>query len=415
VVQIEPASIGLTVIGGRNRQGKTSVLDAILWGLGGAKHKPSNARREDSSAPSRILIELDNGLIVTREGKNASLKVIDQYGNKAGQSLLDELIGQMAIDLPSFLRSSTKEKAETLLRVTGVGEKLAPLDAEAEKIYNERHSLGQIHIRKKKHAEDLPFDHGAPEEEVSASELIQQQQAILARNGENQKLLRRRDELERTVKTKDSLVDSLSVQLDAAKDASANAWAQLTTASTTAANLTDESTAELEASLQAIDETNRRVRINAEKQRAEAEAADLDEQIEVLSVNLEIIRDQRQSLLDGATLPLPGLSVVDGELTLDGLKWDCLSSADQLRVGVAIVRTLRPECRFVLLDKLEQMDVETLAEFGQWLEQEDLQAIATRVSTGDECSVIIEDGMIAGAVPESTNPPQQSPIDEGGF
>ena len=48
-----------------------------------------------------------------------------------------------------------------------------------------------------------------------------------------------------------------------------------------------------------------------------------------------------------------------------------------------------------LLDKLEQMDPDTLAQFGAWLEQEGLQAIATRVSTGSECSIIIEDGYAA--------------------
>ena len=58
----------------------------------------------------------------------------------------------------------------------------------------------------------------------------------------------------------------------------------------------------------------------------------------------------------------------------------------------------------MLLDKLEQMDLDTLREFGQWLEAEGLQAIATRVSTGEECSIIIEDGYVAGqehpAMPE---------------
>ena len=37
-------------------------------------------------------------------------------------------------------------------------------------------------------------------------------------------------------------------------------------------------------------------------------------------------------------------------------------------------------------------DLETLNEFGQWAETEQLQIIATRVSTGDECSIIITDG-----------------------
>lgn len=34
-VTLEPNTDGLTVIGGRNGQGKTSVLDAIAWALGG--------------------------------------------------------------------------------------------------------------------------------------------------------------------------------------------------------------------------------------------------------------------------------------------------------------------------------------------------------------------------------------------
>ena len=71
-----------------------------------------------------------------------------------------------------------------------------------------------------------------------------------------------------------------------------------------------------------------------------------------------------------------------------------MSGSQQLKVSTAIVRKLNPECGFVLMDKLEQMDIETLTEFGQWLESEGLQAIATRVSSGDECSVIIEDGYV---------------------
>lgn len=82
----------------------------------------------------------------------------------------------------------------------------------------------------------------------------------------------------------------------------------------------------------------------------------------------------------------------NGTLQYHGKQWDSMSGSEQLRVAAAIVRKLNPDCGFVLLDKLEQMDNVTLQEFGQWLEQESLQAIATRVSTGSECSVIIEDG-----------------------
>ena len=104
------------------------------------------------------------------------------------------------------------------------------------------------------------------------------------------------------------------------------------------------------------------------------------------------MRNDRRALLNGADMPLPELSVDNGELTYNGQKWDCMSSSEQLKTSAAIVRRLNPECEFVLIDKLEQMDRQTLEEFGAWLEKENLQAIATRVSTGDECSIIIEDG-----------------------
>ena len=71
---------------------------------------------------------------------------------------------------------------------------------------------------------------------------------------------------------------------------------------------------------------------------------------------------------------------------------------------------LQVDCRIgslEMMDKLEQMDVDTLNEFGAWLEAEGLQAIATRVSTGDECSIIIEDGYVAGekAIPATEETP----------
>ena len=88
-----------------------------------------------------------------------------------------------------------------------------------------------------------------------------------------------------------------------------------------------------------------------------------------------------------------------------------MSGSDRLKVSTAIVRKLNPKCGFVLLDKLEQMDLNTLQEFGQWLEQEGLQAIATRVSTGGECSIIIEDGYVKEPDPA----PQPKAWKEGTF
>lgn len=74
-VKLEPAQNGLTIIGGDNQQGKTSVLDSIAWALGGERYKPSQSTREGSMVPPNLHIVMNNGLVVERKGKNSALKV----------------------------------------------------------------------------------------------------------------------------------------------------------------------------------------------------------------------------------------------------------------------------------------------------------------------------------------------------
>ena len=105
-VKIEPTTNGLTVIGGKNNQGKTSVLDAISWALGGDRFKPSNPQREGSAASPYLRVELSNGLIVERTGKNSALKVVDPLGNRNGQTLLNSFVEELAINLPKFMASN---------------------------------------------------------------------------------------------------------------------------------------------------------------------------------------------------------------------------------------------------------------------------------------------------------------------
>ena len=174
--------------------------------------------------------------------------------------------------------------------------------------------------------------------------------------------------------------------------------ADMTIAYKSSEQLRDESTAELEASITNVETINRLVRANLDKEKAEDDALLYANQYASIGKEIDVIRQSKVDLLTGAQLPLPGLSVADGELIYNGFKWDSMSGSDQLKVSTAIVRKLNPKCGFVLLDKLEQMDLDTLNEFGAWLEAEGLQAIATRVSTGSECSVIIEDGYSVNAM-----------------
>lgn len=407
-VHIEPSPNGLTIIGGNNNNGKTSILDAIAWALGGNKYRPSKAQREGSVVPPTINLKLSNGLIVERKGKNSDLKVTDPTGNKAGQNLLDSFVEELAINLPKFINSSDKEKANTLLEIIGVGQQLYELECQEKEKYNMRRSIGQIADQKEKFAKEQPFYPEAPKTLVSITDLITQQQDILAKNGENQRKRDMTDQLHRQA-------TQLMAEIERQENTLANLKAQYQSvlrdydvAQKTSEQLQDESTEELEESIANIEAINIKVRANLDREKAEQDAAEYRTQYSSLTTEIESLRKQRMDLLQNANLPLEGLSVEDGELLYRGQRWDNMSGSQQLMVSTAIVRKLKPECGFVLIDKLEQMDMQTLNEFGSWLEQEGLQAIATRVSTGDECSIIIEDGYVKNSesAPAAPHPPK---------
>lgn len=388
-VKVEPTLNGLTVIGGKNNQGKTSVLDSIAWALGGDRFRPSQAQRNGSVIPPSLHIVMSNGLIVERKGKNSDLKVTDPKGKKSGQQLLNEFVEVLALNLPKFMEASSKEKAQTLLNIIGVGKELAELERKEAEAFNQRRAVGRIADQKEKYAKEQPYYPNMPEEPISMSELIRQQQEILAQNGENQK---KRENLHRLEQQYQDIINQLENLLARQKQLEND----LTIARMSAEDLQDRSTEDLEKNIADIEEMNRKIRANLDKEKAEDEAKEYRNQYEIYTKEIEDTRKAKEALLDKADLPLPGLSVKEGELVYNGFQWDNLSGSDQLKVATAIVRKLNPKCGFVLLDKLEQMDLDTLNEFGQWLEMEGLQAIATRVSLGEECSLIIEDGYIQG-------------------
>lgn len=410
-VALTPSPTGLTIVGGNNNQGKTSVLDALAWALGGEKFRPAAAVRDGALAPPHLKVILSNGVVVERRGKNSSLTVTDPTGQRSGQQLLNAFVEPLALDLPRFMQASDKDKADTLLNIIGVGDALTGLDREIKALYDRRTVIGQIGAQKRHAAEELTEYPDAPSEPVSAIELIQQQQEILLHNADNQRKRMKLAQLEEQEKQLGRRVQELSQELEMVEHQLTAVQQDVQDATKTVAQLQDESTAELEQSIRNVEEINRQVSANLAKSKAQDEAERYAQEYTALTEQIKAKRTARMDLLNGADLPLTGLGVEDGSLTYNGKHWQDISGSDQLRVATAIVRRLNPDCGFVLLDKLEQMDLATLAEFGSWLQTEGLQAIATRVSTGGECQIIIEDGRVKDA----EEPPAPKAWTKGAF
>ena len=382
----EPKPEGLTIIGGDNCAGKTTCLDILSFALGGAKYRPSNPKREGAVGDTTLHVELSNGLVVERRGKNLSLTVTDREGARHGQELLDAFISSIAIDLPKFYNASSKDKAHMILDTLGIEEKLAELARREKEKYDTRMMVGREADRKLKAAEDMPWHEDAPEAPVSVADLVKQQLTILARNGI-------KDEYRRNMEANRSELSRVSLEIDRLLQRQKVLQAAIRAAESE--DLTLESTAELEAKIADFEEINRKVTENAERTRRMEEANALADQRETLTKEIEAVRSERLSLLKDADFPLEGLTINDdGELVYNGQPWDCMSGAQQLIVSCAIASRINPNCRFVRMDKLEQLDLKTLAEFDRWLKTQDLQCIATRVSTGSECTLVLENGEV---------------------
>lgn len=386
-VALEPAAAGLTVIGGRNGAGKTSVLDAIAWALGGEKFRPDAAKRSGSVLDPMLRVQLSNGLTVTRKGPKGALTVTDETGRRSGQQLLNSFIEVLALDLPRFLGASDKERAAILLNLLGLQDQLDALEREERAKYDTRLQTGRDRDQARHHADSLDYypDAGAPVSVTALTEKLKEAQAENARNRAFREKIGqlevRREEIQERIR-------ELQAELGGVNDG-------LRIAQEQAESLTDRNEDAILQQIQAADEINAKVRANAARTEADQRASLLADEYDALTGEIEDIRARRAALLEGADMPLEGLSVQEGVLTYQGQPWSCMSSAEQLRAATAIVARLKPECRFVLVDKLEQMDTDTLRQFGAWAADQGLQVIGTRVSTGGECTVIIEDGEIA--------------------
>lgn len=410
-VELQPNEKGLTVLGGRNGQGKTSVLDAIAYALGGERMRPDRVTRDGSATPAKMRVELSNGIVCERKGKNSSLTVTDTTGMKGGQRLLDEFIGEFALNLPKFLNMSDREKADYLLKTLGIADQLADADRKVAEANAERTEIGRRAKAARKMAEDSPFHGGVPSETLDVSALLDEQ---MSAHEVNQAIEFKRREVE----AKRAESERMAAEVERLARELADATERMAIASSRSETVTGElegleadlanmEPADEQAAAEAVREAeavNEMVRQNTARVEMLADADRLDGEYRAAGERVAKAKEERLSLLDGADLPLDGLAVEEGVLRFNGSAWGDMSGSEQLRVATAIVRKLKPECGFVLVDKLEQFDPQQLAEFGEWASGQGLQVIGTRVAVDDTCTVVIEDGRVVGGdKPDATD------------
>lgn len=411
LVKMDINQNGLTIIGGGNRQGKTTVLDAICFALGGNRMKPSSPKRDGAEDDPYIRILLSNGLEVIRKGKNSDLTVRDPRGMKAGQELLSAFIDELALIPRKFMQMNNPDKARTLLKVIGVQERIDELDGMEKDCCAQRSTAAIQEKMARVRSDAAPFFPDAPSEPVSISGLLAKIEEGNQHNAMIAESERAKQHVEENYRVLSIRIGNLKEQREKLFSDLAAIEAELSEKEGSLhgiakeINILDKDLAgkhkfdpsPLYGEIQAAQEINKKVEANAKHQELVDLHAEAMGEHQAAELQIENLRTMKSALLEAAAMPLPELKVLDGELLYNGKAWDCMSGIEQISTAAAIVKELRPECGFILLDELERYDLQELAKFAAWAEEQKLQIIATRVSTGDECSIIIEEGAVKEA------------------
>lgn len=386
-VEITPDGT-MQVIGGNNAQGKSSVLDAIWLALGGgkaSKETPVPIREGEDHASVR----LDLGdLVVTRtwtkKGTNLKVESADGATYRSPQSMLDALVGQLSFDPLAFTRLSPKDQREALLDLVDLDVDLDALDDEAKRVYLERTDVG----RQGKTIGDVEVDDDLPIDEVPASSIIQKMREARDLDYRNAQVENERCRDADNVARLETEIARLNRELVAAKNAflASNAkYENLEPVPDIKA---------LEADLAKVEETNATVRANNMARDQKARKDRLRKKYAALTDRLTELDEQKATALAGAKFPVEGLSFDESGVLYQGVPLSQASSAEQIRVSLAMGMALNPRLKVLMIKDGSLLDANSMAAIREQIASGDYQLWLERVGDADQGAVIIEDGEV---------------------
>jgi DNA repair exonuclease SbcCD ATPase subunit len=401
-VRIEPDGT-MVVIGGKNAQGKSSVLDSIEMALGGKDSVPKEPiRRGEKTA--RVVLQLDgeHGLKIVRKftekGSTLSIETADGMKPKSPQALLDSLCNRIAFDPLQFIRQRPADQAATLRKLVGID--FAELDRKRKELYDSRTNVNRDAKRERAAADSVEVVN-APKELVDVAGLMEQ--------------LNKAQEVNRTIDDRGRKLTAAENKLQGLKDEQAEieeqirqlleqsaaiakrieegeAWCKQEV--TAMADLNPVEVLPIEEQIRNAETLNAAYRKRETKQAHTKQADMFERQSEKLTKQIEAIDDEKADTLAAAKWPVDGLGFGDEGVTFQGLPIEQASSAEQTRVSMAIGLALNPELPLVLIRDGSLLDEDSMSEVAKQAAAAGAQVWLERVGKGAECSVIIEDGEV---------------------
>jgi len=388
-VEIAPDPDGnLVIVAGKNGQGKSSILDSITAALGGVNAKTTPKPIRDGEERAEIVLETED-LIVTRRftasGSTLTVKSPDGAVYPKGQAKLDDLLGKLSLDPLAFTQLSDRDQLSTLLDLVELPFDPDALAAERKAIFDQRAEVG----RQGKAIGDVSADESLPREETSASEIIAK-----IRQVESNK--RARDEWKSGVILAENQVDSIRDQIKELTS-ELEAWESELKSRLAAEEdlLPVIDPAPLENQLASVEENNAAIRANNEALGKVTRQAELRAEYKRLSEQIEALDKQKADGLAAAVFPVDDLGFDESGVTYNGVPFKQASSAEQLRVSLAMAIALNPKLRVIRIADGSLLDSDNLALVESIARENDFQVWIEMVGDGEGRGIVIEDGAIA--------------------
>lgn len=395
----------LVLIGGRNGQGKTSAIKALLMALCGKRGMdfPDVALREGEDhgwvrvdlSGSEELGDL-NGFTIEmgfrrrRGGKiEESFRLMDSTGEESPEprKLLSRLYSLRGFDPLSFEKAKPKEQADMIRQLLGLD--FTALDKEYDRAFSERTAVNRQIKELEARRKAIRVPANAPKERLSVSGLVNELQQAKANNTivesavarldvarkQLEKLEAERVELERRITEASKTIDGL--QGDVAK-----------------ATLID--TFPIQQKIENVEELNSAFDQAQKAHELDAELRSVVKQADDLTDKLESIQTKKQDAMTNAKWPVPGMELDEEGVTLGGLPFVQASRAERIRTSVQIAMAMNPHLRLMVSENGSDCDNETLKYLEEVCSEHDYQLIMEFVTRSKEdeelCAVVFEEG-----------------------
>lgn len=402
------------VIGGRHGNGKSSVLDCIVYAITGTKSLPPVPLRRGTNKGH---IDLDLGELkirrtFTRKGEadyTTSLEVKRANGDKVAspQALLDSLCSSLAFDPLEFARLKPKAQLEALKSLVNLD--FTKLDQDRARIYAERTEVNRQQAAKKAEWMAIPHVADVGQKEVFVSELLKELRRRETVNKKNDAAREHAAELRESVAERKEEIADVKAQIEELQKRLARLTESLeivagkaSDAALAADSLIDENIEEVQQQIANAERINGKIRSNIRREQLVREEQKLSDKSDDLTRQIDEIDDEKTAAMKAARFPVDGLGFGADGVLLNGLPLEQANTAAQIELSVAMGMALNPTLRVMLVRDGSSLfaDETGLGLIAKLAEKHDAQVWIERASVGDECSVIIDDGHVAGDDPQ---------------